>query len=421
LKKQADQAQMVSDQTNQKESPMAYESEYTLLEQVIQMLATQGDNKFSRVIEKVLNEAMKLERAKTLQAEPYERTEDRMGYANGFKNKTLALATGKVLLKIPQVRGLEFYPSCIEKGIRSERALKLAIAEMYVKGVSTRRVSDIVEILCGTEVSSSQVSRLAKELDEEANSWRSLPVGQIQYLVLDATYESVRVGSKVAKQALLMAIGVDYEGKRQVLDAEVANSEAEVNWRSFLEGLVRRGLHGLTMITSDDHAGLRTAIDAVFPGILWQRCQFHLQQNARGYVTRKDDVPAVAADIRKVFNAPDQQNAERYLQSLVEKYEKTQPRLAQWADENLREGLSVFHISENHRRKLRTSNLAERQMKEIKRRTKVVGVFPNADSLLRLAATMLIEQNDQWQNEKRYLPESNERPAFKEIYRKKVA
>jgi len=272
---------MVSDQTNQKESPMAYESEYTLLEQVIQMLATKEDGKFSKVIEKVVNEAMKLERAKTLQAEPYERTEDRTGYANGFKNKTLALATGKVLLKIPQVRGLEFYPSCIEKGIRSERALKLAIAEMYVKGVSTRRVSDIVEILCGTEVSSSQVSRLAKELDEEANSWRSLPVGQIQYLVLDATYESVRVGSKMAKQALLMAIGIDYEGKRQILDAEVANSEAEVNWRSFLEGLVRRGLHGLTMITSDDHAGLRTAIDAVFPGILWQRCQFHLQQKKR--------------------------------------------------------------------------------------------------------------------------------------------
>lgn len=412
---------MVSDETNHKESPMAYQSEYTLLEQVIQMLATKEDSKFSKVIEKVVNEAMKLERAKTLQAEPYERTEDRMGYANGFKNKTLALATGKVLLKIPQVRGLEFYPSCIEKGIRSERALKLAIAEMYVKGVSTRRVSDIVEILCGTEVSSSQVSRLAKELDEEATSWRSSPVGQIQYLVLDATYESVRVGSKVVKQSLLMAIGVDYEGKRQILGTEVANSEAEVNWRSFLEGLVRRGLHGLTMITSDDHAGLRAAIDAVFPGILWQRCQFHLQQNARGYVTRKDDVPAVAAEIRKVFNAPDEQNAERYLQSLVEKYEKTQPRLAQWADENLREGLSVFHIPENHRRKLRTSNLAERQMKEIKRRTKVVGVFPNADSLLRLAAAMLIEQNDQWQNEKRYLPESNDRPAFKEIYRKKVA
>lgn len=175
------------------------------------------------------------------------------------------------------------------------------------------------------------------------------------------------------------------------------------------------------MITSDDHAGLRTAIDAVFPGILWQRCQFHLQQNARGYVTRKDDVPVVAADIRKVFNAPDEHNAQRYLQSLVEKYEKTQPRLAQWADENIREGLSVFHIPENHRRKLRTSNLAERQMKEIKRRTKVVGVFPSTDSLLRLAATMLIEQNDQWQNEKRYLPESNERPAFKEIYRKIVA
>ncbi|WP_213104899.1 IS256 family transposase, partial [Escherichia coli] len=200
------------------------------------------------------------------------------------------------------VRGMEFYPSCIEKGMRSERALKLAIAEMYVKGVSTRRVSDIVEILCGTEVSSSQVSRLAKELDEEITSWKAQPVGQIQYLVLDATYESVRVGSHVVKQALLVAIGVDYSGNRHILDAEVANSEAEVNWRSFLEGLVRRGMHGLRMITSDDHSGLRAAIDAVFPGILWQRCQFHLQQNAHSYVTKKDEIPLIAADIRKVFN-----------------------------------------------------------------------------------------------------------------------
>lgn len=253
---------------------MAYDTDYTLLEQVIQMLAANKDNKFSRVIETVVNEAMKLERAQALQAEPYERTDERTGYANGFKDKTLTLATGKVLLKIPQVRGLEFYPSCIEKGIRSERSLKLAIAEMYVKGVSTRRVSDIVEILCGTEVSSSQVSRLAKELDAEVESWRASPIGQIQYLILDARYESVRVGSQVVKQALLLAIGVDYNGERHILDTSVANSEAEVNWRAFLEGLVRRGMHGLRMITSDDHSGLRAAIDAVFPGILWQRCQF---------------------------------------------------------------------------------------------------------------------------------------------------
>ena len=400
---------------------MTYETDYTLLEQVIQMLAANKDNKFSRVIETVVNEAMKLERTQALQAEPYERTNERTGYANGFKDKTLALATGKVLLKIPQVRGLEFYPSCIEKGIRSERSLKLAIAEMYVKGVSTRRVSDIVEILCGTEVSSSQVSRLAKELDAEVESWRASPIGQIQYLILDARYESVRVGSQVVKQALLLAIGVDYNGERHILDTSVANSEAEVNWRAFLEGLVRRGMHGLRMITSDDHSGLRAAIDAVFPGILWQRCQFHLQQNAHAYVTRKDDVPVVSADIRKVFNAPDYENAERYLNQLVETYQKTNPRLAAWADENLREGLSVFHIPENHRRKMRTSNLAERQMKEIKRRTRVVGVFPNAESLLRLAATLLLEQNDQWQNDKRYLPESKDRPALNEIYRKKVA
>ncbi len=412
---------MVSDKTNHKENPMAYETEYTLLEDVIQMLAANGDNKFSRVIEKVVNEAMKLERAKVLNVEPYERTEGRAGYANGFKDKTLALATGKVLLKIPQVRGLEFYPSCIEKGIRSERALKLAIAEMYVIGVSTRRVSDIVEILCGTEVSSSQVSRLGKELDKEVSAWRARPLGQIQYLVVDATYESVREDSSVVKQALLVAIGVDYSGNRHILDSAVAGSEAEINWRNFLEGLIRRGMHGLQMITSDDHAGLRAAIDAVFPGILWQRCQFHLQQNARAYVSRKDDVPVVANDIRKVFNAPDRENAERYLKQLVDKYQKTHPRLAAWADENILEGLSVFSIPQNHRRKMRTSNLAERQMKEINRRTKVVGVFPNADSLLRLAASMLIEQNDQWQSEKRYLPESDDRPASTEIYRKRVA
>ncbi|MBV7681906.1 IS256 family transposase [Escherichia coli] len=205
-------------------------------------------------------------------------------------------------MKVAQVRGMEFYPSCIEIGMRSERALKLAIAEMYVKGVSTRRVSDIVVILCGSEVSSSQVSRLAKELDDEITSWKAQPVGQIQYFVLDATYESVRVGCHVVKQALLVAIGVDYSGNRHILDAEVANSEAEVNWRSFLEALVRRGMHGLRMITSDDDSGLRAAIDAVFPGILWQRCQFHLQQNAHSYVTKNDEIPLIAADIRKVYN-----------------------------------------------------------------------------------------------------------------------
>lgn len=400
---------------------MARETEYTMLEEIVQLLSRDGEHKFARVIEKVVNEAMKLERAQALKAQPYERTDDREGYANGFKDKTLILASGKIQLKIPQVRGMEFYPSCVEKGIRSERALKLAVAEMYVKGVSTRRVSDIVEILCGTTISSAQVSRLATELDEEISQWKQQLIGQIQYLLLDATYETVRDGNKSVKQALLVAIGIDYEGKRVILDAEVACSEAEVNWRMFLEGLMRRGLHGLQMITSDDHSGLKAALTAIFPGLLWQRCQFHLQQNARAYVSRKDDIPEVAGDIRRIFNAPDLENATRYLEHMVEKYSKRNSRLAQWADENIREGLSVFNIPEQHRRKLRTSNLAERQMKEIKRRTKVVGIFPNSSSLLRLAGTLLIEQNEQWQSEKRYLPVAADCPASKEIYRKRVA
>jgi len=400
---------------------MAHETDYTLLEQVIQILSNDEERKFAQIIEKVVNEAMKLERAQAIKAEPYERTITRQGHANGFKNKTLTLSSGKVLLKIPQVRGLEFYPSCIEKGIRSERALKLAIAEMYVKGVSTRRVSEVVEILCGSSISSSQVSRLAKELDEEIILWKEHKIGRMQYLGLDATYESVRVGKQVVKQALLVAIGVDYDGKRHILDAEVACNEAEVNWRVFLEGLVRRNVHGLKMITSDAHSGLRAAIDAVFPGLLWQRCQFHLQQNAQAYVTRKNDALEVAADIRNVFNAPDYENAIRFLEQLVEKYKKQNPGLSTWADDNIREGLSVFHIPEPHRKKMRTANLAERQMKEIKRRTRVVGIFPNAESLLRLAGALLIEQEEQWQSEKRYLPQSIDQPAEKEFYRKNVA
>jgi putative transposase len=401
---------------------MARLEEYSLLEQVVQMLGQNDEKKFARLIEMVLNEAMKLERTEALKAQPYERTDDRTGYANGFKNKTVLLANGKVLLKIPQVRGgLEFYPSSIEKGIRSERALKLAMAEMYVKGVSTRKVSDIVEILCGSTISSSQVSRVSKELDEEIAGWKTESIGQIQYLVLDATYQTVRMGNKATKAALLVAFGVDYEGHRHILDAEVAFNEAEINWRRFLEGLVKRGLHGLRMISSDDHSGLRAAIDAVFPGILWQRCQFHLQQNARSYVSRKEDIPEVHSDIRRVFNAPDLENAERYLQQLVEKYRERQPRLSQWADENLPEGLSVFQVPENHRRKLRTTNLAERQMQEIKRRTKVVGVFPNPEALLRLVGAMLIEQEEQWNSEKRYLPNAPDRPAETVIYRKSVA
>ena len=388
---------------------MAHKIDYTLLEQVIQMLSkNDGEHKFARIIEKVVNEAMKLERSQAVKAKPYERTETRQGYANGFKDKTLTLSSGKILLKIPQVRNMEFYPSCIEKGIRSERALKLAIAEMYVKGVSTRRVSQITEILCGTSVSSSQVSRLSKELDKEIDLWKGRDIGQIQYLGVDATYESVRVGQQVVKQALLVAIGVDYEGNRHVLDAEVTCSEAEVNWRGFLEGLIQRKMHGLRMITSDDHSGLKAALNAVFPGLLWQRCQFHLQQNARSYVNRKDDVPKVTAAIRRVFNAPDYENAIRFLNEFVENYQENNPKLAAWADENIREGLAVFQIPEQHRKRMRTANLAERQMKEIKRRTKVVGVFPNPESLLRLAGTLLIELGEHWQNEKRYLPESTD-------------
>jgi putative transposase len=193
------------------------------------------------------------------------------------------------------------------------------MAEIYIKEVGTRKVLDIFEILCGATVSSAQVSRVSKELDEEITAWKSEGIGQIQYLVPDTTYQVVRIRNKATIAALLRGFGVDYEGHGHILDAEVAFNEAGINWCRFLEGLVKRGLHGLRMISSDDHSGVCAAIEAVFSGILWQRCQFHLQKIARSYVSRKEDIPEVHFENRRVFKAPDLENAHQYLQRLIEK------------------------------------------------------------------------------------------------------
>ena len=222
-----------------------------------------------------------------LQAQPYERTAARQGQANGFKPKTLTTRIGAITFQVPEVRpGLEFYPSSLEKGVRSEQALKLALTEMYVQGVSTRKVAAIVEELCGSSVSSTQVSQCTAKLDVELQAWRSRPLGAFAYLVLDARYEKVRHGGCLVDCAILIALGVDPQGKRTILGVSAALSEAEVHWRQFLASLQQRGLQGVTFIVSDGHAGLSAARAAIFPAVPWQRCQFHLQQNAQAYVPR---------------------------------------------------------------------------------------------------------------------------------------
>jgi transposase-like protein len=369
----------------------------------LEQLSELGLEGLPDLVRVMVNEAMQIERENYLEAKPYERTETRKGYANGYKPKTVNTRVGKVTFAIPQVREGDFYPQALEKGVRSERALMLALAEMYVQGVSTRKVAAITERLCGYGISSMQVSRAAKTLDEELEVWRNRPLGKTPYLFLDARYESVRQGGVVRDAAILIASGIKSDGKRTILGVSLSLSEAQEHWRAFLESLVVRGLHGVKMVISDDHAGLQAARKVFFTGIVWQRCLFHLQQNAQSYVPRKAMQTEVAADIRMIFNAPNREQAEAYLIEIVKKYEKIAPKLADWMEVNLPQGFSFFEFPQEHWRRIRTSNCQERVSEEIKRRTRVVRVFPNEASCLRLVSAILMEIGEDWEFGRVYL------------------
>jgi transposase-like protein len=274
---------------------------------------------------------------------------------------------------------------------------------MYVKGVSNRKVTDVVEKLCGFEISSADVSRAVATLDEEVKPWRERPLGSVPYLILDARYEKVRIGGSVVSASVLVAVGVLPCGHRSILGVSVSLSEAEVHWREFLASLMERGMHGVRFVTSDDHKGLKAALNALLPGVLQQRCQFHLQRNAQAYVPRVNMRAAVAADIRTIFNAPDIKEADRFLALTVTKYKKSAPQLAQWMEKAIPEGLTVFSLPNHLQKKLRTSNGLERLNKEIARRTKVAGLFPNPESLLRLVSAILMEMSEEWETGKIYV------------------
>ncbi len=393
---------------------MAHQGDSNVIEAVVQLLSDNGFGNMAEAMRIVLNEAMRAERSQVLEAQPYERNDRRRGYANGYKPKTVATRLGEIRFDVPQTRGVEFYPSALEKGVRSERALKVAIAEMYVHGVSTRKVTEVMREMCGLEVSSTQVSRAAKLLDEELEAWRSRPIGEIPFLLLDARYEKIRHGGAVISCAVLMAVGITPEGRRTVLGVSVSLSEAEVHWRDFFGQLQMRGLHGVRLIVSDDHAGLKAAREARFAGVPWQRCQFHLQQNAAQYVPKVSMRSEVAADLRAVFDAPDHAEAERRLQLAIKKYEKTAPKLSAWMADNAPEALTVLAFSPAQRRRLRTSNMLERLSKEIKRRTRVATLFPSEASLLRLVSAVLMEVSEEWETEKMYLRVENSNSSREE-------
>jgi transposase-like protein len=326
-------------------------------------------------------------------------------HANGYKSKTVLTRLGELTFEVPQVRSGGFYPSALERGSRSEQAMNLALAEMYVQGVSTRKVITVLQKLVGPEIaiSSTQISRCTALLDEGLNAWRTRPLDETPYVILDARYERVRHANQVVDCAVLVAIGITTTGQRRVLGVSVALSEAEVHWRAFLDSLIGRGLRGVKYIASDDHAGLKAARKAMFPGVPWQRCQFHLQHNAQGYVTKLDQRTTVARQIRAIFNAGDAHEAQRLLNVALKDWQGSHPQLAAWAETNVPEGFAVFNLPEGHRVRMRTTNGLERLNKELKRRTRVATLFPNPQSCERLVSALLAEQDEEWMSAKIYL------------------
>ena len=388
---------------------------------LMEVVAQQGVEGFRPMIEWFWNALMQVERAEALKAEPYERTSERAGYANGFKAKTLQTRIGPMQLQVPQVRGVSFYPQCLEKGSRSEVALKLAVAEMYVQGVTTRRVTKVMEELCGLEVTSAQVSRVAQGLDEQLAQFRGRPLGSYRFVILDARYEKVRVNGSVIDCAVLTAIGINGLGYREILGVSVSLSEAEVHWKSFLSDLQKRGLQGMELIVSDDHSGLKAARKAVFPSVQWQRCQFHLAQNAQAYAPKITMKPEIAQTMRDIFNAPGYEEARRQVTFAVKRYEKSAPEFAVWLEENIEEGLAVFSFPRGLWKKLRTSNMLENLNREIRRRTRLANLFPNKESCLRLVTAVLQEIHEDWITGKKYIDLEKIEEQTDLIYKKKVA
>lgn len=382
---------------------MTYQEYYTLPTELLEQIAHDGLDVLPELIRIVINVAMQAERQQYLGVGPYERSAERTDYANGYKAKTVTTRVGDINFAVPQVRQGQFYPSALEKGLRSERALMLTLAEMYVQGVSTRKVAAITEQLCGHEVSSTQVSRATAQLDGVLQAWRERPLAECVYLYLDALYTPVRQDGQVRDAAILIAVGINQAGKRQILGLSVSISEAEVHWRQFLQSLLQRGLSGMRLIISDAHTGLKAARQAVFGGVPWQRCQFHLQQNAPAYITRREQQKEVAADLRAIFHARDRTEAEALLAQTVTKYRQTASRLASWLETSIPEGLTVFAFPETHRRRLRTANGLERLNREIRRRIRVVSIFPNEAACLRLVSALLMEISDEWETGKTYL------------------
>jgi putative transposase len=388
--------------------------------QIAQEVLLDDPSFLREIVERVVQQILEAEMSEHIGAAPYERTEKRTGQRNGYKPRTLRTRVGTLNLLVPQDREGTFSTRLFARYQRNEKALVLALMQMYVEGVSTRKVKDITEELCGTSFSKSLVSQLATRLDAELEPWRNRPLEAegYPYLFVDARYEKVRVGSRIVSQGVLVVSGVrQTDGLREILAVEIADTESEVTYQELFRSLKRRGLEGVELVVSDDHEGLKAAVSRHFQGAAHQRCQVHYMRNLLGMVghaKRKE----LGADLRAIFAAPESEQAHHIATSMAEKWrQKAHGKVAGHIEEHIEECLTCLAFPESHRRRIRTTNGLERLNQEIKRRSRVVRIFPNRESCLRLVSALAMEQSEEWITGRRYLDmeELSERRRTEEL------
>jgi putative transposase len=369
----------------------------------LQQLLAEDRNLLQVIVEQTVQRVLEAEMEEALQASKSERTEARLGYRAGYYNRTFITRVGKIELRVPQDRQGRFRTEVFERYQRSEKALVAAMLEMYVQGVSTRKVKTITEELCGHEFSSATISRIVQQLDAELEKFAQRPLEEsYPYLVLDARYEKVREDGAVRSQAVLVAIGINWEDRRSVLAVELASRESVSSWKQLLLSLRSRSLHGVEFVVSDDHAGLRRAIQEVLPEAVWQRCYVHFLRNALDYLPRKADDDCLQ-ELRWIYDRRDAQEARRDWAAWLLKWGSRYPKLCAWVEENIEETLSFYRLPQQHHKNMKSTNMLERLMEEIKRRTLVVRIFPNAAACLRLIRALAVEIDENWIEAMQYL------------------
>ena len=365
---------------------------------------TEKEDYLRPLVELLVQELLEAEMNEALGAQKGERTEGRMGYRSGYYVRNLVTRVGRLELRVPQDRQGRFSTQLFERYQRSERALVAALGEMYVQGVSTRKVKAITEELCGQEFSASTISAINQRLDEELERFMCRQLEEeYSYVILDARYERVRQEGIISSRAVLVAIGVDWEGRRQVLGVELANRESSSSWKEFLLRLKSRGLRGVIFVVSDDHPGLKSAIAQVLPEALWQRCYVHFLRNALDYLTRRKADDDCLTEMRWFYERRNVEEARRDLTAWLAKWQGKYPKLCEWVENNIEETFTFYRLPKEHHKHLKSTNVLERLNQELKRRTQVIRIFPNEASALRLLRALAVEIHEGWLESPRYL------------------